>query len=106
MSRFDTFLVNLSVEVINPIIKVLFALAIVYFLYGVAKFLMNQEDEESRTSGKKHMLWGIVGIFIMMAVWGIMNLVIATLNISDINPQTGVVDLQDYNPPPIKVGPP
>jgi hypothetical protein len=100
VSRFDTFLVNLSREVINPIIKVLFGLAIAYFLYGVTKFLINQDDEEARTEGRRHMIWGIIGIFIMMAVFGIMNLLLATMNIpkDQVDPETNNVNLPDYNP--------
>ena len=97
----DSFLTNVNSEIINPIISFLFALAIIYFLYGVFQFIANQDNEESKTTGKAHMLWGIVGITIMLGVWTILNVLLNTLDIpkSQIDPEGGKVDLPDYNPP-------
>lgn len=97
----DSFLANVSAQIINPAIELLFALAIVYFLYGVFEFIRNQDNEEKKTTGKSHMMWGLVGIAIMLGVWGILNLILNTLNISksEIDPEAVKVDLKEYNPP-------
>jgi uncharacterized membrane protein YidH (DUF202 family) len=88
-----TFIKNVDALIINPLIGLLFALAVVYFLYGVLEFLMNQENEEKKTAGKSHMLWGVIGITIMLGVFTLMNLVLATFNIKGIDPQNGTVNL-------------
>lgn len=90
---FDSFLANVNAEIINPLIKLLFALAIGYFLWGVTNFLLNSDNEGEREKGKAHMLWGIIGITIMMGVWGILNLIINTLNIKGIDPENNKVTL-------------
>jgi uncharacterized membrane protein YidH (DUF202 family) len=89
----DSFITNVDNTIINPLILFLFALAVVYFLYGVLEFLMNQENEEKKTSGKSHMLWGVVGITIMLGVWTILGMVINTFGIKGINPENGTVNL-------------
>ena len=91
----DSFIGNIDTLIINPLILFLFALAVVYFLYGVLEFIMNQENEEKKTAGKSHMLWGIIGIVIMMGVWTILSIVLNTLGISkdEINPEQGTVHL-------------
>ena len=96
----DTFINHVNKLIVNPLILLLFALALVYFLWGVFEFLTNQENEQKKTEGKQHMLWGIIGLTIMMGVWTILNLVLNTLNIpsSEINPQKGTVNLSPYNP--------
>lgn len=86
-ASFDSFLANVNSMIINPLILFLFALAVVYFLYGVLEFIMNQENEEKKTTGKSHMLWGIIGITIMLGVWTILNMIISTFNIKGINIQ-------------------
>lgn len=86
------FIANVDTKIINPLIGLLFALAVVYFLYGVFEFIANQENEEKKTAGKQHMLWGIVGITIMMGVFMIMNIILKTLGINYIHPDTGQVD--------------
>ncbi len=93
----DRFILNVDRFIINPIILILFAVAVLIFLYGVLEFLMNQANEEKKTTGKSHMIWGVVGITIMLGVWTLLGLVITTLGIEeDVNLQTGEVNL---NPP-------
>ena len=81
--------------IVNPLINLLFALAIGYFLYGVFEFFSNQLNEEKKTTGKSHMLWGIIGITIMMGVWTITSIILNTLEIpkSEIDPENGTVNL-------------
>lgn len=61
--------------ILTPIVVLLFALAVAYFLFGLMKFIMNQDSEEDQVAGKKHMAWGAVGLAIMVSVWGILNLI-------------------------------
>ena len=89
----DSFVSNINKLIINPLIILLFALAVVYFLYGVFEFISNQENEEKKTTGKSHMIWGIVGIVVMMGVFTILNMIMNTFNIQGINPQEGTVQL-------------
>ncbi len=104
--RLDEFLQNVNTQIVNPLIAFLFALAVVYFLYGVFQFFSNQKNEESKTTGKNHMLWGVVGITIMVGIWAILNIILSTFGIDKnikIN-QTGnkgtvEVTLPPYTPP-------
>ena len=58
----------------------LFALAAFYFLFGLLKFIQNQDDENAQEEGKRHMVWGVIGIFLMIAVYGILNIIGATVS--------------------------
>jgi uncharacterized membrane protein YidH (DUF202 family) len=88
----DSFIGNVDRMIINPLILFLFALAVVFFLYGVLEFLLNQENEEKKTTGKSHMLWGVVGITIMLGVFAIMNIILRTLGVGYVHPEQGTVD--------------
>lgn len=91
----NSFITKLDTLIINPFILFLFALAIVYFLYGVLEFIFNQENEEKKTEGKSHMLWGIVGLTIMIGVFTIMNILVNTIGVANqVNVQKGTVNLQ------------
>lgn len=91
----DNFVHKVDAYIINPIIYVLFALAVVFFLYGVIEFLLNQANEEKKTDGKSHMIWGIIGITIMLGVWSILGFITNTLGISgQVNPEQGTVKLK------------
>ena len=74
-----TLMQSISRVILNPLIALLFALALVYFVYGLAQYLLQTDNEEIRKTSKSHMLWGVIGMFIMVAVFGIMNLVLKTI---------------------------
>lgn len=74
MNNADTLIKKINAQILNPIIGLLIAIAVVFFLYGVLEFITGADNEEKRETGKRHMIWGIIGLFIMVAVFGIMNL--------------------------------
>ena len=74
-----TLMESISRVVINPLIVLLFALAIAFFVYGLSRYLLSPDNEELRKASKSQMLWGIIGMFIMVAVFGIMRLILSTL---------------------------
>jgi hypothetical protein len=45
------------------------------------------------------MMWGVVGLTIMVGVWAILNVVLSTLGVTGIDPEAGTVTLPDYVPP-------
>jgi uncharacterized membrane protein YidH (DUF202 family) len=68
-------------QILNPIIALLFALALVYFVFGVVKYIWNPDNEEERTNGRTAMIWGIAGMFVMVSVFGILRLIIYTFGL-------------------------
>ena len=72
---------NIKTQILNPFIAFLLFLALVYFLYGVFKFISGYENETARTEGKQHMLWGVVGMTIMVSVYGLLNIVKSTIEV-------------------------
>lgn len=63
----------IQVRLISPLIQLLFVLATVIFLWGVVEFIAGSASEEKRTKGKKHMMWGIIGLVIMLIAGGIIG---------------------------------
>ena len=90
----NTFIANMNEEIFNPLIALLFALALVYFLYGVFEFIANGNNDEKKTIGKSHMFWGVIGITIMMGVWFILGVILNTFNIEGVNLEEGTVNLR------------
>lgn len=58
--------------IISSIIPILVALALIYFFWGLIKFILQSGD--AKDEGKKYMIWGIIALFVMVSVWGIVNL--------------------------------
>jgi hypothetical protein len=88
-ANITTLMASINRVIINPLIVFMFALAIVYFLYGLMQYLLSPDNEEIRKNSKQHMLWGVIGMFIMIAVFGIMNILLTTLGTKGIKIQNG-----------------
>lgn len=77
----DELIVNINTYIINPFIGFLFVLATVLFLYGLVRYYIAGSPED-RQVGQRHMMWGLMGMFIMISVFGIMKLIINTFGIN------------------------
>lgn len=64
----------------RSVVPVLFALAMVVFLWGVTQFIMNSADEAKRSQGKQFMVWGIIGLFVMFSIWGLVSILRNTVD--------------------------
>lgn len=60
-------------SLLNLIIPVIFGLALVYFLWGTSQFILNAGDAKTREEGKQKMIWGIVALFVMVSIYGILS---------------------------------
>lgn len=78
-----TLMKSINRVIINPLIVFLFALAMVYFIYGLSRYLLSPDNEEVRKTSKQQILWGIVGMFIMISVFGILSLIMNTFGIEN-----------------------
>ena len=67
--------------IVNPAIMILFAVAFVVFLWGVAQYIRNSSNPSAATTGRDHMIWGIVGMAIMVSAFAIIKIVIGTFDI-------------------------
>jgi len=72
---------NINSKIIAPIILLLFSLSLVVFFWGIVDFIRGSDNETVRQIGKDHMIWGIIGIFIMVSAWGIILVAINTFGI-------------------------
>lgn len=61
-------------EVFSPLYQAVAGVAFLYFLYGVVMFIINMNDPEKKNTGKQHLLWGTIGLFIILSVGGILQL--------------------------------
>lgn len=78
----SSFLSPIIRNIVEPVLLFLFFLAFVYFVWGVFVLIRDAGSPEARTTGRWHILWSVVGMFIMIGAYGIIRVIAATLNIS------------------------
>jgi hypothetical protein len=65
-------LIGLFISLINSAVSVVFALAVLGFFWGVSKFIFSAGDTSKIEEGRKIMMWGIIALFVMVSIWGIL----------------------------------
>lgn len=71
----DELIGKINTEILNPVIGLMIGIALLFFIWGVIEFVGSAGNEDKRTKGKRHIIWGIIGLFIMVGVFGIMQVI-------------------------------
>ena|SRR3989344_1589395 len=58
-------------NIVNILIPIVFALAVLFFFWGLAMYIFGADHDKEKA--KKTMVWGVVALFVMAAVWGLVN---------------------------------
>ncbi|HAO64810.1 TPA: hypothetical protein DCQ44_02390 [Candidatus Taylorbacteria bacterium] len=89
-------LIKSIIAIMASLVPLLIGAAVVFFLYGVLVFIAKSAngDAEGRQDGIKFMIFGIIGIAVMVSVWGLVSFVTNTLGTSTLVPQFKTSDSQ------------
>jgi uncharacterized membrane protein YidH (DUF202 family) len=72
----DNFLRNIMSFINNLLIPLIFAAALLMFIYGMYRyFIQGGDNDGDREVGQQLMIWAVVGFVLMVSIWGIVNLV-------------------------------
>ena len=85
-------LVDATKAILDRLIPIAVTLALLFFIWGLAQFILASGDEEKRSEGKRKMGWGIVALFVIISIWGIVVWIANVL---------GVSNIQQLNPPSV-----
>ena len=68
-------------NIIGALTPIVVALALLYFFWGLAKYILAAGDEAKKDEGKNIMIWGVIALFVMVSIWGIIGLLGETFGI-------------------------
>lgn len=83
-ANFGTTATNLTTvigTIVNTAVPIAFAAALLFFFWGLAVFILSAGDEEKKKQGKSIMIWGVVALFVMAAIGGIIGVLRSTLGV-------------------------
>jgi hypothetical protein len=77
----DAFsIINILNILLSWIIPVLITLAVIYFIWGVLQYILSK-DEETKKGGRTKIINGLIGLFVIVAFWGIIALITNTFGV-------------------------
>ena len=69
-------------KILNTVIPVLIVLGVLYFVWGVVAYVIGN-DEEAKKKGRNRIIYGIIGLVVIVGMWGLVNLVTSTFGLSN-----------------------
>jgi hypothetical protein len=72
---------------LNAIVPVLIALGVMYFIWGVVSYVIAKE-EEAKKAGRDKMIYGIIGLVVIVSIWGLVSILKNTFNLSSSSTDT------------------
>lgn len=83
LSYFNDLFIQIEQLIANVLIPLLLALALLMFIWGIIQFfILGAGDEDKRAAGRSYMLYSIVGLVAIVAVWGFVNLLLQIIGIN------------------------
>lgn|SRR3989344_4704327 len=71
-------------RVLNLIIPILITLGIIYFIWGVIQYV-TAKDEDKQKEARSTMIYGIIGLFVIVSIWGLIRFLGATTGVGQGN---------------------
>ncbi len=57
-------------NLLNSVMPVIIALGVVYFIWGVVSYVVGS-DEEAKKKGRDRIIYGIIGLVVIVSIWGL-----------------------------------
>ena len=77
------FLAKINQVILFPLITLLMALALLVFLYGAFEYVRGANDASSREEGGRHLLYGTIGMLVMLSAFALLSIAAGTFDLED-----------------------
>jgi sorbitol-specific phosphotransferase system component IIC len=77
----QTFLDRIELNFVFPLVSLLFAIAFLYFLFGVFEYIKGAANEAARAQGQRYIMFGLIGMFVMLSAVAILNIARGTFGV-------------------------
>lgn len=86
--------INVIGSLVTQLTPLVVALALLFFFWGLAMFILAAGDKDKKDKGKAVMVWGVIALFIMVSVWGIISVVRETFGLQNTQINVPGVEVQ------------
>jgi hypothetical protein len=68
--------------ILFPLMTFMLTLALLFFLWGAYEFVLHADSDSGRDTGKRHMLYGIIGMLVMVSAMAILKIAAGTFGVT------------------------
>jgi hypothetical protein len=70
--------------ILYPLIILLTGVAFLVFLYGCLMYIINAENSHAREEGRSHIIYSLLGMFVMLVAYAILQIAAGTFGVEDV----------------------
>lgn len=82
-------------DVMDAIIPALVAVALVFLLWMILRFVRAGDNDDERSKAKNGLVAGIVAFTLMFSLWGVINLLLGTFGFDGVDDKNPNVDVDE-----------
>lgn len=71
-------------DLLGSILPIIVSLGVLYFIWGMVQYFI-ADGEEAKNSGKDRIIYGIIGLAVIVSIWGLVNLLVVTFDVGGVN---------------------
>lgn len=83
-------------KVLNSATTVIISLALVLFMWGIIRILFNSSNEIAKKEGRSYMMYGVLTLFVMTSLWGLVNILNGTVLPKVVTPQQNTTNQDGF----------
>ena len=81
-------ILNKVQSALSIVLPILISLAVIFFIYSLLLYILKEGEEKAKA--KTQMIWGIVILFVMISVWGLVDILTQTFGTSGTSAPTNL----------------
>ncbi len=74
-------LAKIESAILFPLMTLMVSVALLVFLWGAYQYVLNADSDEGREKGKTHMLYGIIGLLVIISAYAILKIATGTFGV-------------------------
>ncbi len=84
------YLIGLASGYLKDAMYLIIALAVVMFVWNVFQYFIKSDDVAEKKEAAQYVMWSVIGFFVILSLWGLVNIVKKTFNLEDNVPSSGL----------------
>ena len=78
-----SFVATFTEVLLTPLLILMTAIALLVFIYGATVYVLNSDNEQARADGNRHMIYGVIGLFVMVSAYAIFWIFVNTFGLDE-----------------------
>ncbi len=66
---------------LKALLPITTGIALLVFIWGMVIFISKSGDSEARAEGRQRMVWGVIALFVIVSIWGLVGFIGNTFSV-------------------------